>query len=225
MATQKTKQKIVAAFLSLLAEKGWSGFDMSDVAEAAGVKLSVLRGAFASKTACFRAFLADIDQKVLDSVDPDMTDEPARDRLFDVLMSRLDALQPHREAVRALMAAARKDPQLALTLNGEARMSQRWMLTAAGLPSSGFRAQMIAQGLVVAFSGWSRSGSTTRIPGLRAPCPPSTSNSTTARSGCRASTGRRASSSRLCAAPAHPRATKRPSGDPETPASPRLPER
>ena len=152
MATQKTKQKIVAAFLSLLAEKGWSGFDMSDVAEAAGVKLSVLRGAFASKTACFSALLADIDQKVLDSVDPDMTDEPARDRLFDVLMSRLDALQPHREAVRALMAAARKDPQLALTLNGEARMSQRWMLTAAGLPSSGFRAQMIAQGLVVAFS-------------------------------------------------------------------------
>lgn len=152
MATQKTKQKIVAAFLSLLAEKGWSGFDMSDVAEAAGVKLSVLRGTFPSKTACFRAFLADIDQTVLDSVDSDMTGEPARDRLFDVLMSRLDALQPHREAVRALMAAARKDPQLALTLNGEARMSQRWMLTAAGLPSSGFRAQMIAQGLVVAFS-------------------------------------------------------------------------
>jgi AcrR family transcriptional regulator len=152
MATQKTKQKIVSAFLSLLAEKGWSGFDMNDVAEAAGVKLSVLRGAFASKTACFKAFLADIDQTVLDSVDPEMTDEPARDRLFDVLMSRLDALQPHREAVRALMIAARKDPQLALTLNAEARVSQRWMLTAAGLPSSGFRAQMIAQGLVVAFS-------------------------------------------------------------------------
>ncbi|SDU29155.1 TetR/AcrR family transcriptional regulator [Stappia sp. ES.058] len=152
MATQKTKQKIVSAFLSLLAEKGWTGFDMSDVAEGAGVKLSVLRGAFATKTACFKAFVADIDQTVLDRVDPEMSDEPARDRLFDVLMTRLDALQPHREAVRALMTAARKDPQLALTLNADARVSQRWMLTAAGLPSSGVRAQMIAQGLVVAFS-------------------------------------------------------------------------
>ncbi|WP_029059084.1 TetR/AcrR family transcriptional regulator [Stappia stellulata] len=152
MATQKTKQKIVSAFLSLLAEKGWTGFDMSDVAVAAGVKLSVLRGTFASKTACLKAFLADIDQTVLDRVDPEMAGEPARDRLFDVLMSRLDAVQPHREAVRALMAATRKDPQLALALNAEAQVSLRWMLTAAGLPSSGFRARMISQGLVVAFS-------------------------------------------------------------------------
>lgn len=152
MATAKTRQKIVASFLSLLGEKGWHGFEMADVAREAGVKLSVLRAEFPGKTACLRAFLSDIDQKVLDSIDPDMDDEPARERLFDVLMTRLDALSPHREAIRALRKAVQRDPQLALKLNREAVTSQRWMLTAAGIPAGGPRAAVMSQALVVAFA-------------------------------------------------------------------------
>ncbi|WP_249696308.1 TetR/AcrR family transcriptional regulator [Stappia sp. WLB 29] len=152
MATAKTRQKIVASFLSLLGEKGWHGFEMADVAREAGVKLSVLRAEFPGKTACLRAFLSDIDQKVLDSIDPDMDDEPARERLFDVLMTRLDTLSPHREAIRALRKAVQRDPQLALKLNREAVTSQRWMLTAAGIPAAGPRAALMSQALVVAFA-------------------------------------------------------------------------
>lgn len=152
MATAKTRQKIVASFLSLLGEKCWHGFEMADVAREAGVKLSVLRAEFPGKTACLRAFLSDIDQKVLDSIDPDMDDEPARERLFDVLMTRLDALSPHREAIRALRKAVQRDPQLALKLNREAVTSQRWMLTAAGIPAGGPRAAVMSQALVVAFA-------------------------------------------------------------------------
>lgn len=151
MATAKTRQKIVSSFLSLLGEKGWHGFEMADVAREAGVKLSVLRAEFPGKTACLRAFLSDIDQTVLDSIDPDMAGEPARERLFDVLMTRLDALSPHRDAIRALRKAVRCDPQFALKLNREAVTSQRWMLTAAGIPASGPRAAVMSQALVVAF--------------------------------------------------------------------------
>lgn len=152
MATKKTREKIVSAFLTLVAENGWHGFDMADLAAGAGVKLSVLRAEFPTKLSCFKAFLSEIDQTVLDGIDAEMADEPGRDRLFDVLMSRLDALAPHRDAIRALKDAARADPQLALRLNSAAVVSQRWMLTAAGLPASGARAGVIAQGLVVAFA-------------------------------------------------------------------------
>lgn len=152
MATAKTRQKIVASFLSLLGDKGWHGFEMADVARDAGVKLSVLRAEFPGKTACLRAFLSDIDQKVLDSIDPDMEGEPARERLFDVLMTRLDTLSPHKEAIRALRKAVQRDPQLALKLNREAVTSQRWMLTAAGIPANGPRAAVMSQALVVAFA-------------------------------------------------------------------------
>ena len=152
MATAKTRQKIVASFLSLLGDKGWHGFEMADVARDAGVKLSVLRAEFPGKTACLRAFLSDIDQKVLDSIDPDMEGEPARERLFDVLMTRLDTLSPHKDAIRALRKAVQRDPQLALKLNREAVTSQRWMLTAAGIPANGPRAAVMSQALVVAFA-------------------------------------------------------------------------
>lgn len=152
MATAKTRQKIVASFLSLLGDKGWHGFEMADVACDAGVKLSVLRAEFPGKTACLRAFLSEIDQKVLDSIDPDMEGEPARERLFDVLMTRLDTLSPHKDAIRALRKAVQRDPQLALKLNREAVTSQRWMLTAAGIPANGPRAAVMSQALVVAFA-------------------------------------------------------------------------
>ncbi|WP_067340710.1 TetR family transcriptional regulator [Stappia indica] len=152
MATAKTRQKIVASFLSLLGDKGWHGFEMADVARDAGVKLSVLRAEFPGKTACLRAFLSEIDQKVLDSIDPDMEGEPARERLFDVLMTRLDTLSPYKDAIRALRKAVQRDPQLALKLNREAVTSQRWMLTAAGIPANGPRAAVMSQALVVAFA-------------------------------------------------------------------------
>lgn len=152
MATAKTRQKIVASFLSLLGEQGWHGFEMADVARDAGVKLSVLRAEFPGKTACLRAFLSEIDQKVLDSIDPDMEGEPARERLFDVLMTRLDTLSPHKDAIRALRKAVQRDPQLVLKLNREAVTSQRWMLTAAGIPANGPRAAVMSQALVVAFA-------------------------------------------------------------------------
>ncbi|WP_306029339.1 TetR/AcrR family transcriptional regulator [Stappia sp. MMSF_3263] len=152
MATQKTKQKIVATFLQLVGERGWNGFEMTDIAAGAGVKLSVLRSEFSGKTACFRAFLSDLDQTVLDGIDEDMADQPARERLFDILMARLDALAPHKEALRRIRRAATRDPQLALKINREAVTSMRWMLIAAGIPASGPRASVMAQGLAIAFA-------------------------------------------------------------------------
>ena len=54
-------------------------------------------------------------------ISSDMAEEPARERLFDVLMRRLEILAPHREAVRSLLRSARRNPPLALALNGLAR--------------------------------------------------------------------------------------------------------
>jgi hypothetical protein len=80
-----------------------------------------------------------------------MAEEPPRERLFDVLMRRLEVLAPHREAVRSLLRSARRNPPLALALNGLAVRSQQWMLTAAGINASGPRGMMRAQGLAVLF--------------------------------------------------------------------------
>ena len=84
--------------------------------------------------------------------DPDMEEESPRERLFDVLMRRLELLAPHKEAVRSLMRSARRDPPLALALNAMAVRSQQWMLTAAGIGASGPKGMVRAQGLALLFA-------------------------------------------------------------------------
>ncbi len=89
-----------------------------------------------------------------------MAEEPPRERLFDVLMRRLEAMAPHRDAVRSLMRSARRNPPLALALNRLAVRSQQWMLTAAGINASGPRGMVRAQGLALLFASvlreWTR---------------------------------------------------------------------
>jgi len=82
-----------------------------------------------------------------------MAEEPPRERLFDVLMRRLEELSADRPAIRSLMRSARRHPSLALALNGLAVRSQQWMLTAANVGAAGPRGIVRAQGLALLFAG------------------------------------------------------------------------
>jgi hypothetical protein len=75
-----------------------------------------------------------------------------RERLFDVLMRRLEVLEPHKAAVRSLVRSATRNPPLAVALNGLAVRSQQWMLTAADIDAAGPRGMVRAQGLAVLFA-------------------------------------------------------------------------
>lgn len=151
MATAKTKQKILQTFLDLLTDHPYEDVSLPLIAETAKVKLSDMRSAYSSKLKLVAAFFEQVDTTVLDERDEDMGDQPARDRLFDILMSRIDALAAHKETVRALHAAASKDPAFALDLNSLEVRSQKWMLIAAGIDVSGVKATVVAQGLAIAF--------------------------------------------------------------------------
>jgi hypothetical protein len=67
-------------------------------------------------------------------------------------MRRLEALAPHKEAVRSIMCSARRNPGLAFALNVMAVRSQRWMLEAAGIGASGPRGALRAQGAALMFA-------------------------------------------------------------------------
>jgi AcrR family transcriptional regulator len=145
--------KIIDAFFTLLAEKAFETIEYAEIAARAGVPLSTLRNEFSSKFSIVAAYVKDIDRKVLEGGDADMAEEPARERLFDVLMRRLEEMSPDRAAIRSLMRSARRFPPLALALNGLAVRSQQWMLTAANIGAAGPRGMMRAQGLALLFAG------------------------------------------------------------------------
>jgi AcrR family transcriptional regulator len=147
------RERIISAFMGLLAEQPIERIGLSDIAERAGVSLSDLRGEFGSPLSILAAHIKDIDRKVLSEIDPDMAEESPRERLFDVLMQRLELLAPHKEAVRSLARSVSFNPGLALALNAMAVRSQQWMLTAAGIGASGPKGMLRAQGLALMFAG------------------------------------------------------------------------
>jgi AcrR family transcriptional regulator len=145
------REKIIAAFLALLAEKPIERIGLANIAAEAEVSLAAFRGEFSSPLAIYAAHIKSVDRAVLAADLSDMAEEPPRERLFDVLMRRLEAMAPHREAVRSLLRSAMRNPPLALALNRFAVRSQQWMLTAAGIDASGPRGMVQAQGLALLF--------------------------------------------------------------------------
>ena len=151
--TQGTpKARIVAATMALAGERRWEDFSISDVALRAGVSLADFRDCFPSKGAVLGAFARDIDRAVLDGQNDQLMDESAKERLFDVLMRRLDAMKPFKDAIDGITDWTRRDPAAAAALNRVNVNSMRFMLESAGIDSEGGVGALKVQGLALAFS-------------------------------------------------------------------------
>ena len=151
------RDKALDAFLGLIAEKGYADVALRDVAQAAGLGFADLYRLYPDKTALAVAFMARVDTEVLAGT-PSSTDadETARDRLFDVMMRRYDALKPHRAALKALRRAATRDPMLALAMAPALRRSMAAMLEAASVSSEGLPGALRQNGLLAIHHAVSR---------------------------------------------------------------------
>lgn len=145
----QARDRALDAFLGLIAEKGYAGVALRDVAQAAGLGFADVYRLYPDKISLAAAFMARIDAEVLAgtpcSIDPE---ETARDRLFDVMMRRYDALKPHRAALRALRRAGTRDPMLAIAMGPPLRRSMAAMLEAASVASDGLPGALRQNGLL-----------------------------------------------------------------------------
>ena len=160
------RERILQAFMALLAEGPIERIGLAEIAARAGVSLADLRGEFSTPLAILAAHVKELDRKVLAGIDPELDDESPRERLFDVLMRRLELLAPYKEAVRSLIRSARRDPPLALALNAMAVRSQQWMLAAAGIGAAGPKGMVRAQGLALLYANVLRTWVEDDEPGL-----------------------------------------------------------
>lgn len=146
------REAAVEALMRLAAEQPWADIEIGDVAREADLTLAELRELYPSKGAILGGLARIIDRKVLAEDGADLADEPARERLFDVLMRRLDAMTPYKPALRRISYALRGDPLSMLALNGVMLNSHRYMLAAAGIDTEGPLGRLKLQGLVIAFA-------------------------------------------------------------------------
>lgn len=150
-ASIKPKDAIVAALLELAGERNWEDITLSEVAARAHVSLATFRDCFPSKGAALAAFERDIDKQVLESVSKDLAGEPPKERLFDVLMKRLDVLAPYKLGIEGILEWTARDPLAAAAVNQLMLNSMRFMLEAAGIDSEGPVGVLKLQGLVLAW--------------------------------------------------------------------------
>ncbi len=138
--------RILDAVLELAPITGWNGLSFSEIATEAGVSLDEVHAAFPTKSSLLAGLLTRADHRVLAEGAADK-DEPARDRLFDIVMRRFDALGPHKQAISAILRDLPADPVACLDTLPRFANSMAWMLEAAGLSSSGLGGAIRIKGL------------------------------------------------------------------------------
>jgi AcrR family transcriptional regulator len=141
---------VIDVALRLATERGWANLALADIAAAAKLSLADLYVIYPSKTAILEAFSRAVDRQVLAALDGGGEGMP-RDRLFDVVMKRFDALAPHREALAAIARDVGRDPVAVLCGARQLRRSMGLMLEAAGISSSGVAGELRTKGLAAIY--------------------------------------------------------------------------
>jgi len=121
------------AALGLAADRRWDQISLRDIALAAGAPLADLYAKTPGKIALLDHLSRALDRQALASAEADGS-AAAIDRLFEAVMARLEAMEPHRTA---LIAIARSEGMLALA--PRLPRTAKALLEAAGIDTGGVR--------------------------------------------------------------------------------------
>ena len=144
--------KIIKAAFKLATEDGWSNTTLSQIAAKADVPMADVYLSMPTKSSILAAYSRQIDLKMLDASDDVDEEDSARDRLFDVIMNRFDAMAEDRDALRVISQDVRYRPFEMLALRDSILHSLRWILEAAGLDAGGARGAVRQRGLALIYA-------------------------------------------------------------------------
>ncbi|MGF7161767.1 AcrR family transcriptional regulator [Rhodoligotrophos appendicifer] len=146
------RQAVVDAMLKLAALNGWRDLSLRDIARESGVSLANVRSNYSSKTAILTDFIKITDEAVLERAAKEVSSTEAHDRLFDVVMMRLEALAPYKTALKAIFRDAGSIVDDLPLLFWTQAASKHWMLVAADLEPRGMKGILTASGLALIYA-------------------------------------------------------------------------
>jgi AcrR family transcriptional regulator len=138
--------RLVAGFWQVVATEGWDGLTLSRLAAASGLTRLVVKQHCESPEDLLRLHGEVVDRLVREGTVPGQGGTP-RDRVFDILMRRIDAMQPHRAGIVRLLKALPREPCVALTLARLVPKSMAKLLEAAEVSSAGVGGALRVQGV------------------------------------------------------------------------------
>ncbi|MDE7548012.1 TetR family transcriptional regulator [Acetobacter fabarum] len=125
---------LVSAALTLAQNRGWGSVTVLAAAREAGLPLPEARRRFPLKASILLRLGRMADDVALAD---DMLCGTVRERLFDLLMRRLDVFQQYRGGLQSVLRTLPMDPALTLLLGGATVESMHWMADAAGVNANG----------------------------------------------------------------------------------------
>lgn len=140
------RERVVDATMELAAERGWRSLSMADVAMRAKLPLADVRGLFSSKYAILDSYLHAVDDEMV-RIEPDASEAATRDRLFDVIMRRLDSMADEKRALRRILRESGDDVYALACGTRRFYRTVALMLEAAGISSTGLGGLLRVEGL------------------------------------------------------------------------------
>ena len=129
------KTKMIDAALALAAEQPWRRTTLAAITEKAGLSLAEVQDAGVCRAGIVAGVIARHDQAMLASDDASLKGESRRDRLFDAVMRRLEAMRPHKAALKSMSMGGGDFDSLAAA--PRLLSSFAWMLRAADIAVEG----------------------------------------------------------------------------------------
>lgn len=127
--TSIIEQGLLAA-LDLAATKPWSELTLGEIAAKAGLTLNDFHGV-ATRESLADAVDAHFDRAM--SAEAIATDDLPRERLFEVIMLRFEAMEDYRDGLKSLLRYRETQPSILVRLPAARAASARWALASAGL--------------------------------------------------------------------------------------------
>lgn len=145
--TKLTEAAALKAALAHVARDGWRAASLAAIARDLDRPLGELYGVLPSKAAILTGLSRRADGAMLAAVGPFDAEDSVRDRLFEILMARIDALEPDREAMRVILREVPGDPTVAVALTCALDRTMEWALDAAGAAAGGLAGLIRRKGL------------------------------------------------------------------------------
>lgn len=142
-------ERALDAALRLAASRKWAEIALPEIAAEAGLSLGEMLRVAPSKAALLAAFGRRIDAAMFArKIESEGT---VKDKLFDLIMRRFDALAPYKAALKSILADLPREPASALCALPGLMRAMRWTAEAAGIKTTGPLAPLKINALAVTY--------------------------------------------------------------------------
>lgn len=144
--------KLAAAAWDQLATHGMRDLHIDQIADQAGIDRRAARAIAGRESNLILHHLTKLDQRAVVESFADILDAgdvTIREQIMEAILHRFEVYAPYRAQIKALDAAARRDPELGIRLLDSLVQAMRRILRMAGDDLAGFRGEARVRGVAV----------------------------------------------------------------------------